>query len=105
MWSFLTFNSFISDKVLILIYYIFAFILPIFLWNIRNYILKKATFLGEINHDIKEFYSQLSLRNKLIIIALFFMIFFCMELCLRMMFEMMIGYFNIHNYLQTISNK
>ncbi|WP_434658401.1 DUF4282 domain-containing protein [Sulfurimonas sp. NW9] len=37
---------------------------------------------------------------------LFFgVIFLCMELCLRILFEGMIGYFDMHDYLYKISQK
>jgi len=103
MWDFLTFDTFISSDILIFMYYIMAVVMPIFLWSMRGYILKKIKFLGDIDTGIKKFYSNMKIKNKIAFVVIFLMIFFCMELCLRMMFEMMIGYFDMHEYLQKIA--
>ena len=103
MWSFLTFDTFVSSHVLIFMYYIMAVIMPIFLWSMRGVILKKVKFLGDIDNGIKSFYSNMKTINKIALIFIFLMMFLCMELCLRMMFEMMIGYFDMHEYLQKIA--
>jgi uncharacterized membrane protein SpoIIM required for sporulation len=104
MWDFLSFDTFISPKVLVFVYYIMAVVIPLFLWSMRGYILKKVKFLGDMDKSVKNFFSNLSMRNKIAIIMIFLMMFFCMELCLRMMFEMMIGYFDMHEYLQKIAS-
>jgi len=77
--------------------------MPVVLWVIRFYILKKVAFLSDANTRVKDLFSGLNWKTKLMIILFFIMLFFCMELCLRMMFEMMIGYFDMHNYLQSIA--
>jgi len=100
MWSFLTFESFITQDVLIFFYYIFAVIIPFVLWQMRSYILKKVQFLGDIDNSLKGKFQSLDIRKKIVVVFIFIMMFFCMELCLRMMFEAMIGYFDMHNYLQ-----
>jgi len=104
MSDFLSFNSFVTPYVLIFFYYILAIIIPIVLWNMRTYILKKVSTLKELDTNVKGIFNSLSIKNKIIIIAMFLMIFFCMQLCLRMMFEMMIGYFDMHEYLREIAN-
>jgi len=88
MWDILTFNSFVTQDVLIFFYYIFALLVPLFLWALRLYIIKKIRF---------------NQKHKLITLLTFITIFLCMELSLRMVFEMMIGYFDMHDYLYEIS--
>ena len=105
MWSFLSFDTFISSKVLVVMYYIMAVIMPLFLWSARLYILKKISFLSDMHDGAKNLFQKLSLSNKVLSVFIFIMIFLCMELCLRMMFEMFIGYFDMHNYLQDIVQK
>jgi hypothetical protein len=105
MWQFLTFEKFISQDVLIFFYYMFALMMPIFLWSMRFYILKKIPYLKRINHNTIEVYKNLDIKKKVFIVLVFIMMFFCMELCLRMMFEMIIGYFDMHNYLQILSTQ
>jgi hypothetical protein len=80
-----------------------AIVIPIFLWIMRSYILKKVKFLGDMDQSVKTLFSNLSIKNKIAVVMIFLMMFFCMELCLRMMFEMFIGYFDMHEYLQKIA--
>jgi len=42
-------------------------------------------------------------ENKAIIFIFLFMIFLMLQLMWRMMIEIMIGYFDMHNYLQILS--
>ena len=74
MINFLTFNTFITQKVLIIIYYILVFITPYLLFKYKKGI---NTFL----------------LIFIIVIG---------ELFLRMFFEMLIGYFDMHDYLHMI---
>lgn len=102
MWDILTFNSFVAQDVLIFFYYIFALLVPLLLWKFRLYILKKVSFFKDINDSFMEFYYSLSKQNKIILVTLFILIFVCMELFVRMIFEAMIGYFDMHDYLYKI---
>jgi len=88
MWDILNFNSFITQDVLIFFYYIGAVIIPVALYYFREYFIKKFSFLQILNGATK-----------------FIILFICMELCWRMMFEAMIGYFDMHDYLYEISKK
>jgi len=82
MKDFLLFNTFITPNILILFYYIGAIIAPLFLWLYKEKITDQKIYQ----------------KNKYAFI-LFMSIFFFMELFWRMFFEMLIGYFDIHNYL------
>ena len=102
MHDFLTFNTFISQKVLVVFYYMFAILIPICCILMRHYFLK-IQFFKKI-YDLSLYgYSKLYLRYKILIIFMFIMAFFMFELFLRMFFEMLIGYFDMHDYLHTIS--
>jgi len=103
MNDFLNFNTFIAQDVLIFFYYVGAVIMPVILWLSRDYLLKKVSLFNFINTFLKEFFESLSLKNKTITIIGFVMMFVCLELCWRMIFEAMIGYFDMHNYLYEIS--
>lgn len=85
MIDFLTFKTFITPSILILFYYIGAILVPIFIYRKQRYILNKLS-INKIN---------LNIYTKLILIAFFIML----EIMWRMMFEVMIGYFQIHNAL------
>lgn len=87
MLDFLKFNTFITQDVLVFIYYIGAFALPILLWKYGSPLLYK-------------FFKLKNARGKKLA---FITLFFCIELCWRMFFEAMIGYFDMHEYLYKIS--
>jgi len=99
----LTFNTLIAQDVLIFFYYIGALGVPIFLWALRFYFLKKFSFYKELDTHIYSLFQELNFQKKLQIFFFFLALFLCMELCLRIIFEFMIAYFDIHNYLYTIS--
>ena len=103
MNDFLSFNTFIAQDVLVFFYYIGAMVMPVILWFSRDYLLKRVSLFNLVNNLLKGFFESLSLQNKTITIVGFIMMFFCMELCWRMVFEAMIGYFDMHNYLYEIS--
>ncbi len=105
MWDFLTFQTFITQDVLIIIYYIGAILIPVILWYFKDYLRNRFTLFSRIDTASKQLFSALSTQNRLLVLFGFFTLFLCMELCWRMMFEMMIGYFDMHDYLQTIANR
>ena len=86
MKDFLEFNTFITKYVLIFFYYLFTILLPVVLYYAKDYI--KSRF----NLKIK------SIKTWIILIVLFLMA----ELFIRMFFEMLIGYFDMHDYLYQI---
>ena len=85
MYDFFTFNSFITPKILIIVYYIGVFFLPAVVWRYRQ--------------KVKFLYNAYESQNKRIIILYVLGLFLLMQLFWRMMFEMMIGYFDMHTYL------
>jgi hypothetical protein len=87
--EFLTFEKFITQDILIFFYYIGVFFLPVLLWYYR----KKVTFL----------YNAYTSDKKGLILLIAFIIFLFMQMMWRMMFEAMIGYFDMHNYLHDIA--
>jgi len=85
MWDFLRFHTFITPSVLLFFYYMGALFLPILLFVTRKYIFKKL-------HIVKT-------SQRWILLSIFFFFFLFMELFWRMLFEMIIAYFQMHNYL------
>ncbi|HEB56610.1 MAG TPA: DUF4282 domain-containing protein [Gammaproteobacteria bacterium] len=103
MKSFLSFNHFISPSVLIIAYYMGAVLMPLFLWLSRHYLMNKISLFSDFDEIRQQLFSALSTRNKILFITVFIMMFFFMELMWRMMFEVMIGYFQMHDYLQDLT--
>ncbi len=101
MQDILSFNTFIAQNILIFFYYIGAIFIPILIWYMRNYFINKFSFIKSIT----QLYNSLSKKDKFIAIITVIMIFLFMQLFWRMMFEAMIGYFDMHNYLYKISHE
>ena len=96
MWDFLTFNTFIAQNVLMFFYYLGAIGVPILMIYYRKTLLSKFLFLEKI---------ELYFQDKTKTLVVFVIIFLLMELFWRMIFEMMIGYFDMHDYLYHISQQ
>jgi len=92
MWEVLTFEKFITQDVLIFMYYLGVLFIPFMLFVFQEYVLNRIKPLQKSEKKLQKF-------------LLFLMLFFCMELCLRMFFEFMIGYFDMHDYLYAISQQ
>ncbi len=84
MIEYLTFNSFITQYVLLIVYYLIALSIPFALFKYY-----KTHF-------------QIGIWWKFWFV--FFMFLFLGELFLRMFFEMLIAYFDMHQYLYDISH-
>jgi hypothetical protein len=105
MWDILSFNHFVTQDVLIFFYYIGAIVIPIVLLFFRSYLIENVSYIKKINTKIKNFFSSLNAAQKTVTVLSFIVLFLCMELCWRMMFEAMIGYFDMHDYLYEISKQ
>ncbi len=84
MYDFLTFKTFITPTILIFIYYIGAMVIPLILY------LNKKRLSNRLNINIK-----LHWKLQIVLAVIFLML----ETMWRMGFEMLIGYFQIHNAL------
>ena len=93
MWDFLTFNSFITQNILIFFYYLGAVVFPVILWLKKDPVLSKLSFI------------KISDENKTTIYLTILVLFLLMEIFWRMMLEVMIGYFDMHDYLYQISQQ
>jgi hypothetical protein len=103
MWDILSFNHFVTQNVLIFFYYIGAIVIPIGLLFFRSYLIDNISYIKKINTKVKNFFSSLNAAQKTVTVLSFLLLFLCMQLCWRMMFEAMVGYFDMHDYLYEIS--
>ena len=94
MTDFLTFQTFITPTLLMIMYYIGAVLIPIFSWFFLQWI--KKVYKTEI-----EFYTPL--KKRLIGYTLFFLCFFSIEILWRVIFEFFIAYFDIHDALMKLT--
>lgn len=105
MWDFLTFDRFVTQHVLLIAYYVGAVGMPLALWMGRRYLLRKIALLAQLDLQRQALFGSLSRRNQTLVVVLLILMFLFMELAWRMMFEAMIGYFQMHDYLQIISSR
>jgi len=103
VWDYLSFNRFIAQDILIFFYYIGAILVPVLLWYSRSYLIRKISLFRSADENMKNLYHTLALKYKIILWIFFLLMFLFAEIFWRMMFEMMIGYFDMHAYLYDLS--
>ena len=91
--NFLTFDSFISIPVLIILYYLGALIIPALLWAKRSWVIKVTDILSR----------TFPITTSRLVLG-FVLLFIGVEIMWRMMFEMLIGYFKMIEYLHHLSS-
>jgi hypothetical protein len=101
MKEFLTFQTFITPTLLILIYYIGAILVPVVSWYLVYWI--KTVYLSKkgINLEL-EVTIHITFRQRFIMYSIFLISFLCMEILWRMMFEFFIAYFDMHDALMKL---
>jgi len=98
MRDFLTFQTFITPTLLIIMYYIGALLIPLVSWYITRWIQK--SYFTEISNNIKEeFLTKTTSKQRFIVYAAFIISFLCIEILWRVMFEFCIAYFDMHDAL------
>lgn len=105
MWNFLNFNTFITQNILIIFYYMGAFIAPLAIFILRKYLSENIMLVRKTDDILKKIYNSFSTKQKIFYYLLLIFIFIFFELFWRMIFEFMIAYFDIHEYLYNISSK
>ncbi len=102
-FDFLSFKHFIAADILIVCYYIGALLFPLILYLSRKYIIQNISWINTFYSRFTTSMHALSIQKKLLIILFFLLLFLSMEVVWRMMCEMMIGYFQMHDYLQLLA--
>ena len=102
MWDILTFHRFITRDVLLTCYYLGAVAMPAALFLFRRSFVRKFDFLQNLERSMQKWFKNRSLAEKTALWIVFVVIFLLMELGWRMLFEAMIGYFDIHDDLHRI---
>ena len=103
MWDFLTFERFIAQDVLILFYYAGAVGMPLFLWYLRRRLVQALPWCRNAGAELRRLYDTLETGRKVMTLLFFLVLFLSMELVWRMMFETMIGYFQMHDALMELT--
>ena len=101
--DFLTFKSFISTEVLIIFYYLGALILPIGIWLLLTWLIRKYKLFNTAYESGKEIiWKSLNTKEKTRLVAFFVTSFLFMELFWRMLFEFLIAYMQMRDALLQI---
>ena len=101
--DFLTFKTFISTEALIIFYYLGAITLPIGLWLLLTWLVRKYKLLNTAYENGKELLWETLNKKQQIKFAAFFVIsFLFMELFWRMLFEFLIAYMQMRDALLQI---
>ena len=98
--DFLTFKAFISTEVLIIFYYIGALILPVGIWILFTWLIRKYQIINISYENGKALlWDSLNFKQKTRLLAFFILAFLFMELFWRMLFEFLIAYMQIRDAL------
>ena len=98
--DYLTFRSFISPHVLVICYYIGALGVPVGSWFIARWIKRKYLIVSDIYESSRKMvFSITRTKNRMLFYFLFAMVFFCIEIIWRMVFEFFIAYFQMRDVL------
>ncbi len=91
MYDFLMFRSFVTPSFLLIFYYVGAVLMPFLAWLTWLWLKRK-------------YFPETVLPKQIYIYTFFLLGFLMMELFWRMMFEIMIAYFDMHDALMKISS-
>ena len=101
--EFLAFKSFISTEVLIIFYYLGALILPIGVWLLLTWLIRKYRLLNTAYESGREIiWKSLNRKQQAKIVVFFVTSFLFMELFWRMFFEFLIAYMQMRDALLQI---
>ena len=103
MWGFLTFERFVAQDVLMLFYYAGAVGMPFVLWYLRRRLVSALPWCRSADTELRKLYGRLDTGRKIATLLFFISLFLSMELMWRMMFETMIGYFQMHDALMRLA--
>jgi len=105
MQDFLTFQTFITPTLLIVMYYTGAVLIPILSWYLARWI--KRSYFSDLSGEIKKVIQTTTTPKQRFIVWIVFLIaFLCMEIFWRVIFEFFIAYFDMHDALMQLnSNK
>ncbi len=98
MLDFLTFQTFITPTLLLIMYYFGALLIPILTWYFTFWV--KKAYLSDVSQNIK---SRTTTKQRLMLFMIFFITLLCMEIFWRVIFEFFIAYFDMHDALMKLT--
>ncbi len=98
MQDFLTFKTFLTPTLLLIIYYFGAIMIPAVSYSIAKWI--KSSYFKKQNNNID---IAMTPKQKRILLSISLLCFLCMELFWRVLFEFFIAYFDMHDALMQLT--
>lgn len=98
-WDVLSFQTFLSPPLLILIYYLGAVGIPLLAWKIASSARNRLAEIPSPGVQLPKRPAAHWLPSKARVLAYAFAAFLAMELFWRLMFEFMLAYFQMRDYL------
>ena len=100
MMDFLAFKTFISTEALIIFYYIGALILPVGIWALLIWLIRKYKYINTAYENSKVIvWKSLNKQQQTKLVLFFITTFLFLELFWRMLFEFLIAYMQIRDAL------
>ncbi len=99
MQDFLTFQSFITPTLLIIMYYMGVILIPVLCLYFTFWI--KKTYLPDVSQALNTY---LTTKQRFILSISFLLMLLFMEIFWRVLFEFFIAYFDMHDALMKINS-
>jgi len=97
MIDFLTFKTFITPSLLVVMYIMGALVMPVVSYYISKWIVTRYFSKQKVL-----FYANTTPKQRLVLLLMFLGCFFCMEIMWRIMFEFVVAYFDMHAALMKL---
>ncbi len=97
MVDFLTFKTFITPSLLVIMYIGGALVMPVVSYYLAKWIVTRY-----FSKQKALFYANTTPKQRLVLLLMFLGCFFCMEIMWRVMFEFVVAYFDMHAALMKL---
>ena len=97
MIDFLTFKTFITPSLLVVMYIMGALVMPVVSYYISRWIVTRY-----FSKQKALFYANTTPKQRLVLLLMFLGCFFCMEIMWRIMYEFVVAYFDMHAALMKL---
>jgi hypothetical protein len=91
MLDFLTFKTFITPSLLVIVYAIGAILIPLLSYYLGRWLITRY-----FSRQKEQFYTLTTPRQRAAILLVSLGCFLCMEIMWRVMFEFFVAYFDMH---------
>lgn len=102
LWDVLSFRTLLSPTLLIVIYYLGAIGIPFLVWKIVRPVKSRVRNMELPRVELPETPLDQWLPTPARLLAYGLGVFLLMELCWRLLFEFMLAYFQMHEYLASM---